>query len=154
MRRVVVHDWTSRWTPPTPPVTKTSMPAMWAAAIVADTVVPPDNRCWPMHTHSITRTVSSVLVLFLIMAALRSRCGHYILQLWFPLSSSFFFFLLLFLAYYQRSQIGCLSYGMWLQREFRMHVWNVLHEARWKYRTQKIAVCAPSRSFVGLYLRN
>jgi len=33
-----------------------------------------------------------------------------------------------------------------------MHVWNVLHAARWKYRTQKIAICAPSHNFVGLYL--
>jgi len=52
------------------------------------------------------------------MAALRSRCGHYILQLWFlssssSSSSSFFlsFFLSFFfsfcLAYSQRSQIGC-----------------------------------------------
>jgi len=35
-----------------------------------------------------------------------------------------------------------------------MHVWNVLHAARWKYRTQKIAILAPSHNFVGLYLRN
>jgi len=35
-----------------------------------------------------------------------------------------------------------------------MHVWNVLHAARWKYRMQKIAICAPSHNFVGLYLRN
>jgi len=32
------------------------------------------------------------LLLLLIMAALRSRCGHYIFVLWFLLSSSFFFF--------------------------------------------------------------
>jgi len=25
---------------------------------------------------------------------------------------------------------------------------------RWKYRTQKIAICAPSHNFNGLYLRN
>ena len=35
-----------------------------------------------------------------------------------------------------------------------MQVWNVLHTARWKYRTQKIAIWAPSHNFVGLYLRN
>jgi len=35
-----------------------------------------------------------------------------------------------------------------------MHVWNVLHAARWKYRTQKIVICAPSHKFVGLYLCN
>jgi len=30
----------------------------------------------------------------------------------------------------------------------------VLHADRWKCRTQKIAICAPSLNFVGLYLRN
>jgi len=35
-----------------------------------------------------------------------------------------------------------------------MQVWNVLHRARWKYRTQKVAILAPSHNFVGLYLRN
>ena len=35
-----------------------------------------------------------------------------------------------------------------------MHVWNVLHVALWKYRTQKIAIFAPSHNFVGLYLGN
>ena len=38
-------------------------------------------------------------------------------------------------------------------REFRMQVWNVVHPARWKYRTQKIATYAPSHNFLGLYLR-
>jgi len=38
----------------------------------------------------------------LVMAALCSRCGHYIFALWFLLS--------FFLAYSQPSQIGCLSY--------------------------------------------
>ena len=35
-----------------------------------------------------------------------------------------------------------------------MQVWNALHAARCKYRTQKIAISAPSRNFVGPYLRN
>jgi len=35
-----------------------------------------------------------------------------------------------------------------------MEVWNVLHVARWKDRTEKFAVCAPSHNFVGLYLRH
>jgi len=43
---------------------------------------------------------------------------------------------------------------VWPQCEFRMQVWNVLHAARWKCGTQKIAICAPSDKFVGLYLRN
>jgi len=33
-------------------------------------------------------------------------------------------------------------------------VWNVLHSACWKYRTQKIAILAPSHNFVGLYHRS
>jgi len=40
------------------------------------------------------------------MAALRSRCGHYIFSLWFLRS----IFLSLFLAYSQPLQIGCLPY--------------------------------------------
>ena len=44
---------------------------------------------------------------FIIMAALRSRCGQYIFVLWFLLSS---IYLLFFLAYSQPSQIGCLLY--------------------------------------------
>jgi len=51
-----------------------------------------------------------------------------------------------------------LSHIVWLQCKFRMHIWNVLHTARWIYRTQKIgqkiAICARSHKFVGLYLRN
>jgi len=31
-----------------------------------------------------------------------------------------------------------------------MQVWNVLHTARWKYRTQKIPIWAPSHKFIGL----
>jgi len=42
--------------------------------------------------------------------------------------------------------------------EFKMQVYNVLHAARWKYRTQKkspkIAILAPSHNFVGPYLCN
>ena len=35
-----------------------------------------------------------------------------------------------------------------------MQVWNVLHAARWKCKTQKIAICTPSHNFVEIYLRN
>ena len=35
-----------------------------------------------------------------------------------------------------------------LPHEFRMQVRNVLHAARWKCRTQKIAICAPLHNFV------
>ena len=48
----------------------------------------------------------STFVLWFLMAALRSRCGHYILQLWF-LSSSFFFLPSPILS---GGRIGCLRY--------------------------------------------
>ena len=37
-----------------------------------------------------------------------------------------------------------LRHVVWPNCEFKMHVWNVLHAARWKYRTQKIAKNSPS----------
>jgi len=37
-----------------------------------------------------------------------------------------------------------LPHMVWPSCEFRMQVWNVLHVARWKYRTQKIAKNSPS----------
>jgi len=42
---------------------------------------------------------------------------------------------------------------VWLWCEFRMQVSNVLHAARWKCRTQKIAIWASLHNFVWLYLR-
>jgi len=85
-------------------------------------------------------------ILCLIVAALRSRCGHYIL-------SRCFFYLLsiyLFLAHSQSLQTGCLPtilpHMVWPYCEFMMHVWNVLHAARWKCRKyakyrQEFAIC-------------
>jgi len=76
----------------------------------------------------------------------------------FCLLSFFFFFFppLISAAAHWISTI--LQHMVWPQREFRMHVWNMLHVARWKYRTQKlrkkIAIWAPSRNVVGLYVRN
>ena len=37
-----------------------------------------------------------------------------------------------------------LSHVMWPQCKFRMHVWNVLHAARWKYRMQRLCKKSPS----------
>jgi len=53
-----------------------------------------------------------------IMVTLCNKADHYIFALWFL--SFFFFFPRLISAV-----------------KFRRHVWNVLHAARWKYRTQK-----------------
>jgi len=47
-----------------------------------------------------------------------------------------------------------LLHMVWPECKFRMQVWNALRSARWKYRTQKIAIPALSHNFVGLYLRN
>jgi len=68
------------------------------------------------------------------------------------LSSSFFLFPRLYSAVaYWMSTI--LPHMMWTECKCRMQVWNVLHAARWKYRTQKFAICTPSHKFVALYLR-
>ena len=106
-----------------------------------------------------------------IMAALRSRCGHYIFALWFLylLSSSIFFFSspnlnrrIKGLSVYG-SRVGwtparrihtisavadwmstILAHMVWPSGEFKMQVWNVLHGARCKYRTQKVVKKSPS----------
>jgi len=88
------------------------------------------------------------------MAALRSRCGHYILVLWFILS--FFFFL----TYSQPLHIACPPY---------FHTWwgfnanlgcrsetccTQLAENIGRKNCQKFATWTPSHNFVRLYLRN
>jgi len=62
-----------------------------------------------------------------------------------PVVSSFF--LSSFFAYSQPSHIECLLYfHTWcgLSANLGMKVWNVLHTARWKYRTQKLPKNLPS----------
>jgi len=79
-----------------------------------------------------------------IMAALRSRWGHYIFALWFLLS---FFYLFLFpclISVVAEWMSTILVHTMWSWCELRMQVWNVLHAARWKYRTQKWCKKSPS----------
>jgi len=110
------------------------------------------------------------------MVALWNRADHYIFVLWFLPS---FFLSFLWLPYGIRQAIIFLSCGFYLLSFFsspnlsgcRLDVyhtsthdvallrisnvfWNVLHATHWKYRTQKIAICAPSHNFVVLYLRN
>jgi len=88
---------------------------------------------------------------FVVMAALWNRASHYIFALWF-LSSIYLFFSRLMSAV-GHWKFTILPHMVWPWCEFRMHVWNVLHAPRWKYRTQKIAILAPSHNIVGLYLR-
>jgi len=65
--------------------------------------------------------------------------------LWIIFLSCGFFFLLLFLAFSNppRSDVYH-NYTHDVALEFRMQVWNMLHAACWKYRTQKITKNSPS----------
>jgi len=70
------------------------------------------------------------------MTVLCSRAGHYILPYGFHLS--FFVFSLPNLFGRRLDVYYTSTHGVALVRiEFRMHVWNVLQAARWKYKTQK-----------------
>jgi len=72
------------------------------------------------------------------------RADHYILPCDFFLlfSSSSFFPRLISAAVDWMSTI--LPRMVWPQREFQMQVWNLLHAARWKCRTQKSRQKSPS----------
>jgi len=63
-----------------------------------------------------------------------SCCGFYLLLLFFPR--------LISAAAHWMSTI--LAHMAWPECEFRMQVWNVLHAARWKCRTQKSRQKSPS----------
>ena len=100
---------------------------------------------------------ATILNNWLFIAALRRRCGHYIFVLWFLLS----FFRSSFFPRVISAVADCMStilpQTMWPYCEFKMHVWNTLHAARWntgRKNHQKLAIWAPSHNFVGLYLRN
>jgi len=57
--------------------------------------------------------------------------------LWVFLSSSFFFFFPRLISAAVGDWMSTILPRMaWPYCEFRMHVWNLLHAARWKYRTQ------------------
>jgi len=91
------------------------------------------------------------------MAALRSRCGHYIFALWFLLSSSSSFFISSPNLSRRRLDVCHTSTrGMALVR-----IWNAglkcavrgSLEMQNPKSCQKIAIWAPSHNFVRLYLR-
>jgi len=76
----------------------------------------------------------------LFIAALRSRCGYHIFVLWF----------LLFLLFFPRlisAVTDWMSTILPHMCEFIMQVWNVLHTARQKHRTQKNAKNSPSAPY-------
>jgi len=80
-----------------------------------------------------------------IMVALWNRADHYIFILSFVLFLSFFFFSSPNLS---RRRVDvchtCNAHMVWPYCEFKMQVWNVLHAARWKYRTQNSRQKSPS----------
>ena len=91
------------------------------------------------------------------MAALHSRCGHYILQLW--LLSSFLFLSFFSLPIWLR--IGCPPYfhtwcGLSANLECRseMCFMQLTKNTRTQKLCKKTTICTPSHNVVGLYLRN
>jgi len=97
----------------------------------------------------------------LVMATLRSRCGHYIFALWFLLLSFFLFF------YLFPRLISAVA--DWTSSVDHIHTWcgpSANLECRSEtcctrlagnagpQNRQKFAIWAPSHKFVGLYLRN
>jgi len=81
------------------------------------------------------------------MAALRSRCGHYIFALWFLLSSSSFYLFPRLISTVADWLSAILQHMVWPQCEFRMQVWNVLHAARWKIQDAKNCQNSPSAHY-------
>ena len=76
-----------------------------------------------------------------VMAILWNKAGHYIFVLWFLLLSSFFPRVFSIVTYCMSTM---LPHMMWPQCKFRMQVFNMLHAAGWKYRTQKNCENSPS----------
>jgi len=88
------------------------------------------------------------------MVALWNSADHYIFILWFltlyfcPVVSSFFLLLSSFfprlISAFADWMSTILAHMVWPYCKFKMQVWNLLHGARWKYRTQKVTKISPS----------
>ena len=90
-----------------------------------------------------------------IMATLRSRCGHYIFILWFRLLSSFYPFSSPNLSGRRVDVYHAFAHGVALVRIQNAGLKGAARgslERQDPKMTQKIAICAPSHNFVGLYL--
>jgi len=88
------------------------------------------------------------------MAALRSRCGHYIFALWFLLLlCSFFFFSSPKLSRRRWDVYRTSTHGVALVRIYDAGLKLAAHGSL-KIQDAKIAIWAPSHNFVGLYLCN
>ena len=117
-----------------------------ASAVNSHFVIHFDDYRTSRHSDSILLWLPYVIGQVIIFLS----CGFYL---------SFFFFFFFSspnLSVRRLDVYHTSTHGVALVRncEFRMQVWNVLHAAHWKYRTQKIAILASSHNFVGLYLRN
>ena len=99
----------------------------------------------PLFAFFILQKICSWLrgCLKVIMVALCNRADHYIFALWFLsifFPSSFFRLFFPRLISAVRDWMSTILLHMaWPLCEFRMQVWNLLHAARCKYRTQKVA---------------
>ena len=92
----------------------------------------------------------------LIMAALHSRCRHYIFILWFLLASSFFFpHLISAIADWMSTTLPhmvCLSANLECRSGMYMYCAQLAENTDAK--NQKFTIWAPSHKFIRLYLRN
>ena len=77
-----------------------------------------------------------------IMVDLCNRADHYIFALWFL--SFFLFFFPRLISAIAEWMSAIIAHMVWPWCEFKMQVGNVLHAARWKYRTQKSRQKSPS----------
>jgi len=94
-----------------------------------------DVLCW--NWVCLLTLLSKTTHFSFFMVALWNRADHYIFMLWFVLSSSFFFSSPNLSR--RRLDVGhTTTHGVALVR-ITMQVWNLLHAARWKHRTQKVA---------------
>jgi len=92
----------------------------------------------------------------LVMAALRSRCGHYIFALWF-LCSIFFFYSSPNLSGRRLDVYHTSTHGVALVRIYNAGLKCAAGgslEIQDAKMMQKIAICALSHNLIGLYLRN
>jgi len=71
------------------------------------------------------------------MVVLWHRADNYIFILSFVLSSSFSLFFPRLISAAADWMSAIFPHRVWPYCEFKMQVWNLLHAARWKYRTQK-----------------
>jgi len=120
--------------------------ANWLSGILQ--MCPSSWRFFQIMPAVISLLYSYRAVLFLHCYYLWSPCGVGQTTIFLP--CSFFFYLSIFFIFpclisaIADWMSAILPHMMWPLCEFKMQVWNVLHTARWKYRTQKSRQILPS----------